>query len=165
MSEDDVKDDVKDDETGGVVGLGVPVGTHLGFSDWLTVTQERVDGFARVTGDEQWIHVDPQRAATGPFGGTVAHGYLVLSLAPCLLREVMDRFDLRPRARTSVNHGCDRVRFLSPVRVGARLRLGAVLDTVDPIRGGRQLVFGLTFQVAGSRVPACVARSTVRDYW
>lgn len=139
-------------------------GDHLGYSDWLEIDQDRVNRFAEVTGDDQWIHIDPERAAASRYGGTIAQGYLILSLTPSLLPQVLARSPVGDDVAMSVNQGCDRVRFLTPVRVGSFLRLGVTLDETTDIRDGRQFVFGLTFQVQGTRVPACVAKATIRDY-
>ncbi|MET8139943.1 MaoC family dehydratase [Sphaerisporangium sp. NPDC005288] len=136
------------------------VGRHLGYSRWTLITQEKVTGFADLTGDAQWIHVDPQRAAESTFGGTVAHGHLVLSLAPMLLADIWEvqGFSM------SVNYGCDRVRFLGPVRVGAELRAGAALETLEPVRGGVETKLKVVFEVRERRVPVCVARLVLRNY-
>jgi acyl dehydratase len=136
------------------------VGQHLGHSDWHQVTQEQVDLFAEATGDHQWIHVDPERAASGPFGGTIAHGYLTLSLAPVLLAQVL-RVE---GTRMGVNYGCNRVRFVSPVPVGADVRVGATLAAADEVEGGRQLTVDLTIEVRDAPKPACVAQVVYRYY-
>src|ERR1700683_2629301 len=109
------------------------VGSHLGYSDWHAVTQEQVDLFAEATRDRQWIHVDPQRANSGPFGTTVAHGFLTLSLLPALLEEILEV----KGPRFFVNYGLNRLRFPSPVPVGSRLRLGVTLTSVDVFDGGQ----------------------------
>ena len=144
----------------GIDGLAALVGHDLGHSGWTSITQEQVEKFADATGDRQWIHIDPERSAATRFGGTVAHGYLVLSLASPLLNEI-----LRPQGFAMVvNYGCDRVRFLSPVPVGSRLRAGAVLRTVEPFTGGAQLGLTVTFELAERRAPVCVARVLLRAY-
>ncbi len=135
-------------------------GQHLGYSDWHLVDQARVDLFAQATGDYQWIHVDPERAATGPFGGTIAHGYLTLSLAPVLLGEVMKV----EGASFGVNYGCNKVRFPSPVKVGTKLRLGASVASVEDVEGGVQVVLDVTFETEGADKPACVAQVVYRYY-
>src|SRR6476620_12075978 len=117
----------------GIEGVQGLVGTDLGHSDWVTITQEQVNQFAEATGDHQWIHVDPERAAKeSPFGGPIAHGYLTLSLLPKLLPQIVEITGFR----LSVNYGTEKVRFPSPVPVGSRVRAGAVCDAVTPIEGG-----------------------------
>ena len=138
------------------------IGTHLGHSSGHRVTQERVDLFAEATGDHQWIHVDPGRAAAGPFGGTIAHGYLTLSLGPVLLHDIVTWENIR----MGVNYGLNKVRFPSPVPVGATLRLGAVLVGAEQLGGGGvQATLELTFEVEGSPKPACVAELLLRYYF
>ena len=136
------------------------VGHDLGHSEWIEITQERVDTFADATGDHQWIHVDPERAADGPFGAPIAHGYLTLSLTPFFLPQILqvEGFAL------GINYGCEKVRFPSPVVVGSRLRCGAEMDEVTDVSGGVQCVMTLTFEVEGSPKPACVATIVVRRY-
>lgn len=136
------------------------VGQHLGFSDWMQVGQEQVDRFAAATGDRQWIHVDPSRAADGPFGGTVVHGFLILALTPRVLEQVLTSVDVRLK----VNYGCDRVRFLAPVPVGSRIRAGVTLADVLPLRRGVQLTLRLRYEVEGGRAPVCVAQVLVHNY-
>src|SRR6476646_5122817 len=128
-------------------------GEHRGYSDYLEITQERVDAFADATGDHQWIHVDVERAATGPFGGPIAHGYLTLSLGPVLLPEILQVSGVT----MGVNYGTNKVRFPSPVPVGAKLRLGATLAGVEDVTGGAQLTIALVFEMEGASKPACVA--------
>jgi|SRR5690606_12303850 len=144
----------------GVAGLKGLVGQHLGHSEWLEVTQERVNGFADATGDHQWIHVDPERAAKGPFGGTIAHGFLTLSLIPLVLPQVIDvrGFSM------GINYGLDRVRFPAPVPVGSRVRGGVVVEEVTEVGDGVQTTYTVTFEVAGGEKPACVARFLERRY-
>ncbi len=138
------------------------IGTHLGHSAGHQVTQERVDLFAEATGDYQWIHVDPERAAAGPFGGTIAHGYLTLSLGPVLIHDIVTWENIR----MGVNYGLNKVRFPSPVPVGATLRLGAVLVGAEQLGdGGVQAALELTFEVEGSPKPACVAELLLRYYF
>ncbi len=143
----------------GIDGLKAAVGTHLGHSDWLEVTQERVNLFADATGDHQWIHVDVERAtAESPFGGPIAHGYLTLSLAPALVPQIVkvEGFSM------GVNYGTAKVRFPSPVPVGSRLRVGAELVEVTDVPGGVQVQMRLTFEVEGAEKPACVAEAIYR---
>jgi acyl dehydratase len=129
------------------------VGSHLGYSDWHTVTQEQVDQFADATGDHQWIHVDPQRAAAGPFGGTIAHGYLTIALIPMLVGEIY-RVD---GLTMGVNYGSDRVRLPSPVPVGSRVRAGAELREVRSTPQGALATVRVTVEREGGDKPACVA--------
>jgi acyl dehydratase len=134
-------------------------GRALGPGAWLEITQDRVDTFADATGDHQWIHVDPERASSGPFGGTIAHGYLTLSLVIPLMAEVLD---VRGVAM-GVNYGLDKVRFPRPVQVGSRVRLrGRVAETVEIPGSGVQLVVDLCVEVEGAEKPACVARAVYR---
>jgi acyl dehydratase len=135
--------------------LAAAVGTHLGFSEWLTVDQQRIDTFADATGDHQWIHVDRERAATGPFGSTIAHGFLTLSLIPHLLRELVDY----PAWPVRINYGSDRVRFLAPVPVDSRVRAGAELVAVRPSGTGTQVTVSVTVEIEGSEKPALVAQT------
>jgi acyl dehydratase len=144
----------------GVDGLKALVGQHIGYSDWHEVTQEQVNLFADATGDHQWIHVDPERAKAGPFGGPIAHGYLTLSLAPSMLPQVVQVTGF-PMA---VNYGAGKVRFPSPVPVGSNLRIGAVLDSVDDVTGGVQVQMTLTFEVEGAAKPSCVAEVLYRYF-
>jgi acyl dehydratase len=135
-------------------------GVDLGRTEWRTITQQQVDTFADATGDHQWIHVDPTRAATGPFGGTIAHGYLTLSLIIPLFGEllVIDGMSM------SVNYGLEKVRFPSPVPVGGQIRLAGTVAAVEPVRGGVQMQLDFTVELAGSDKPACVARAVYRHY-
>jgi acyl dehydratase len=142
----------------GVDGVKAAVGTTLGESDWRVITQDDVNGFAEATGDHQWIHVDPERAAQGPFGGPIAHGYLTLSLAPVLLSEVVDFEGMT----MGVNYGCNKVRFISPVPVGKGVRMTAVLAGADDVPGGVQATIDLTFEIEGIDRPACVAQVVYR---
>lgn len=145
----------------GIEGLRQLAGQHLGYSDWLEITQDRIDQFADATGDHQWIHVDPERAKEGPFGTTIAHGYLTLSLGPLLAPQVS-----RVRGiRMGVNYGCGKVRFPAPVPVGSKLRLGVeVLEVSDLGEGQAQVTYRYTFEVEGGSKPACVAETIVRLY-
>ena len=138
------------------------VGQHLGYSDYLEITQERVNLFADATGDHQWIHVDVDRATNGPFGGPIAHGYLTLSVGPELLHDVVTWQNIR----MGVNYGLNKVRFPSPVPVGSRLRLGATLLEADDLGdGGVQARVELVFETEGSTKPACVAELILRYYF
>ncbi|GAA2143426.1 MULTISPECIES: MaoC family dehydratase [Actinomadura] len=129
------------------------VGTHLGHSEWHTITQEQVNGFADATGDHQWIHVDPERAANGPFGGTIAHGYLTLSLLPMLMSEISRVEGLR----MGVNYGSDKVRFPAPVPVGSRVRAGAELVSLERTAQGARAKVRVTVEREGGDKPVCVA--------
>ena len=145
----------------GIAGLKELVGTHLGYSDYLEITQERVNLFADATGDHQWIHVDPERAkAESPFGGPIAHGYLTLSLGPVLAPQIMKVEGVK----MGVNYGASKVRFPAPVPVGARLRLGAEFTAVDDIPGGAQVSMTFTFEVEGAAKPSCVSEIIFRYY-
>jgi len=137
--------------------LADAVGQELGTSDWLEVDQARVDAFAEATGDHQWIHVDTERAAAGPFGGTIAHGYLTLSLIPFLGQGV---FTLdTPGAK--LNYGVNKVRFPSPLRVGKRIRLGVTVVALTELPAGHQLTLKQVVEIEGEAKPACVAESVV----
>jgi acyl dehydratase len=140
--------------------LQAAVGQEIGLSDWLAVDQHRIDLFAQATGDHQWIHTDPVRAAAGPFGATVAHGFLTLSLLPHLFESAFDIADVRK----GVNYGLNRVRFMAPVRVGSRLRGRFRLLAYEPLAGGAQLVTEATLELEGSAKPACVAESVSRRF-
>jgi acyl dehydratase len=135
-------------------------GSVLGTSDWLGVDQARIDRFAAVTGDDQWIHVDPVRAAAGPFGATVAHGHLTLSLLPVMVRTAFKVADVR----MTVNYGLNRVRFPAPVPVGSRLRGHFKLMTFETIAGGAQVVVEVTMERDGHAKPVCVAESVARHF-
>jgi acyl dehydratase len=137
----------------GIEGVKQHAGDELGVSDWVTVTQDDVTTFARLTRDEQWIHVDPERARSGPFGSTVAHGFLTLSLATGLLWQVavVDNVDV------VLNYGLNRVRFPAPVRVGSRLRARVTLSEVRELDGGAEAVYHLVYEVEGEAKPPCVA--------
>ncbi len=145
----------------GIEGLQGVVGDHLGYSDWVTISQEMVNTFAEATGDHQWIHIDVERAkAESPFGGPIGHGYLTLSLAPRLLPEILTATGFV----MGVNYGCEKVRFPSPVPVGAKLRMGATMAEVKEIAGGAQATIDLTFEVEGAEKPSCVAAVVYRYY-
>lgn len=136
------------------------VGKELGFTDWTVVTQDRVNTFADATDDHQWIHVDPERAAEGPFGAPIAHGFLTLSLIIPLQTELFDIADVA----TKVNYGLDKVRFISPVKVGDKIRLTATIAEVTEVAGGYQAVIDETIEIEGASKPALVARSLQRFY-
>ncbi len=140
--------------------LRAGVGQSLGVSPWHLITQAQVDLFAEATGDHQWIHVDPSRASSGPFGGTIAHGYLTLSMLPMLLQELVRV----PGVALAVNYGVNRVRFTSPVPVGARVRAAALVKEATEIDGGLQLVLSVTVEIEGRNKPACVAETVTRLY-
>ena len=140
--------------------LAALVGQEIGVSDWITVDQRRIDGFAEATGDRQWIHIDPQRAAAGPFGTTIAHGFLTLSLLPEMGASAMEVRD----TRMGVNYGLNKVRFTAPVPVDSRLRGRFKLLAYEPIEGGAQLTMEVTMQREGSDKPVCVAVSLARRY-
>jgi len=144
----------------GVEELRELVGEHLGYSEWVEITQERVNQFAEATGDYQWIHIDVERAKAGPFGGPIAHGYLTLSLGPMLGPQIyaVTGFSM------GVNYGADKIRYPSPVPVGSNLRLGAKLLQVDDIAGGIQMKMEFTFEVEGAAKPSCVAEVLFRLY-
>ena len=145
----------------GIEGVQGLVGRHMGYSEWVTITQEQVNQFAEATGDHQWIHVDPERAATGPFGGTIAHGFLTLSLASFLGAEVVEVRGVK----MGINYGTDRVRFPSPVKVGSRIRGGGEFVDVSDVTGGVQATFRLTVEIEGGSKPACVADLLSRYYF
>jgi acyl dehydratase len=136
------------------------VGSLLGSSDWISIDQARIDKFAEVTGDDQWIHIDPVRAAAGMFGSTVAHGFLTLSLLPLFIRSSHKVLG----ARMSVNYGLNRVRFPAPVPVNSRLRAHFKLLSYEPIEGGVQLVTEVSVEREGHAKPVCVAESVGRLY-
>jgi len=140
-----------------VTGLA---GTDLGFTEWVEITQQQVNTFADATGDHQWIHVDPERAKDGPFGAPIAHGFLTLSLAVTFWTELLEVEGVT----TKVNYGLDKVRFISPVKVGARVRMNAVVAEVTEIPGGYQLVVDQTIEIDGAPKPAVVARGLYRFY-
>jgi acyl dehydratase len=134
-------------------------GDHFGPSSWIEMPQERIDAFAEATGDHQWIHVDPERAGAGPFGTTIAHGYLTLSLLPVASYEVL------PRAgRMGINYGLNRVRFPAPVPVGSRVRASFEAVSVEPFDGGSQVTMTATVEREGGEKPVCVAEVVFRYY-
>ena len=133
-------------------------GTHLGYTDWLEITQERVDLFAEATGDHQWIHVDPERAKHGPFGSTIAHGYLTLAITNYFFPRLMQV----PGATMGINYGANKVRFPAAVPVGSRIRMGCEVVDVDDVPGGVQVVTRNTVEVEGGDKPACVVEAISR---
>ncbi|MEV4974198.1 MaoC family dehydratase [Streptomyces scopuliridis] len=141
--------------------LRAGVGEQLGHSEWLEIDQKRIDLFAEATGDHQWIHVDPERAAAGPFGTTIAHGYLTLSLLPAFVPQIL-RVE---NVKMGINYGTNKVRFPSPVPVGSRLRASAVLTDVAEAGGGVQITTLVTVEREGGEKPACVAESVSRFYF
>ena len=145
----------------GIDGLKAKVGDHLGFSDYLEVTQEQVNTFADATGDHQWIHVDPERASKeSPFGGPIAHGYLTLSLLASLSSQVLVVTD----TVMGVNYGLNKVRFPSPVPVGSKVRLTATLKSVEEVAGGLQLTLSAVIEREGGDKPVCIAEPVYRYY-
>ena len=138
-------------------------GTEVGVTDWMEITQDRVDRFADATDDHQWIHVDPERASNGPFGGTIAHGFLTLSLVVPLASQVELPIE---GVRMALNYGLDRVRFTNPVRVGSRIRLRReILEVTEAKDGGVQVKNGMTIEIEGEERPAAVAETLVRVYF
>jgi acyl dehydratase len=144
----------------GIDELKTLVGEHLGYSPYVEITQEQVNTFADATGDHQWIHVDPERAKAGPYGGPIAHGYLTLSLGPVLLPQIFGVSGIS----MAVNYGAGKIRFPAPVPVGSKLRLGATLQSVDDVAGGAQVTLALAFEVEGASKPSCVAEVIFRYY-
>ncbi|MGW6425207.1 MaoC family dehydratase [Nocardia sp. NPDC055053] len=139
----------------GLYGLQQAVGTHLGYSEWHPITQEQIDRFADATGDHQWIHVDAERAKDGPFGGTIAHGYLTLSLVPMLTWQIYTVEGMQ----MGVNYGANKMRFPSPVPVGSAVRAGVELVSVSETASGYQMVTKVTIEHSGSSKPACVVEA------
>jgi len=135
-------------------------GTPLGSTDWLQIDQQRIDLFAEATGDHQWIHVDPERAAQGPFGKTIAHGYLTLSLANLFLPQLLQV----DKVSMGVNYGCDKVRFPAPVPVGSRVRGSGEILSAEEVKGGVQVVVRMTIEVEGSERPGCVIDTISRFF-
>jgi acyl dehydratase len=140
--------------------LGKAIGEQLGYSDWHTVTQDQINAFADATGDHQWIHIDPEAAAKGPFGTTIAHGFLTLSLIPMLAVQVSRVNGIR----MGVNYGLNKVRFPAPVPVGSKLRAGVKILSFAEIKGGAQAVNEVTIEREGGEKPCCVAETVVRYY-
>ncbi|MEU4480956.1 MaoC family dehydratase [Micromonospora sp. NPDC023966] len=139
----------------GIEELRQAVGTHLGYSGWHRITQQQIDAFAEATGDHQWIHVDPVRAARSPFGGTIAHGYLTLSLVPMLVWQVY-RVE---GVSMGVNYGANKLRFPAPVPVDSEVRAGVELLSLVPGGGGYQSTAKVTVELAGAGKPACVVET------
>jgi acyl dehydratase len=135
------------------------VGDTFGPSSWIEITQEKIDLFADSTGDHQWIHVDPERAKDGPFGSTIAHGYLTLSLIPVASFEVVP-----PRGKMGINYGTNRVRFPAPVPVGSKVRTSFEVVAVEEIQGGNQVTMTATIEREGGDKPVCVAEVVSRHY-
>lgn len=140
--------------------LAACVGEEVAVSDWHTVTQHHIDLFAEATGDHQWIHVDPERARAGPFGTTIAHGFLTLALIAGMADRTLQVRD----QRMGINYGLNKVRFIAPVRAGSRVRTHMELLEATPIEGGVQMVWRNTIEIEGSDKPACVAESVARYY-
>jgi acyl dehydratase len=136
------------------------VGSHLGFSSWLEIDQQRINLFADATGDHQWIHVDPDKAADGPYGKTIAHGYLTLSLANLFLPEIMQVNN----SSMGVNYGCEKVRFPAAVPVGSRVRGGGEVISAEEVKGGVQVVVRITIEIEGSERPGCVIDTISRFF-
>jgi acyl dehydratase len=136
------------------------IGEHLGYSPYVSVSQEQVNQFAEATGDHQWIHVDVEKATAGPFGAPIAHGYLTLSLGPTLYPQVVSIGGYS----MGVNYGTNKVRFMSPVKVGSNVRLGVKLLDVSDIPGGIQSTMEFTFECEGADKPSCVAEVVFRSY-
>jgi acyl dehydratase len=146
--------------------LQAQVGQEIHTSDWFDVTQERVNAFADATGDHQWIHTDPERAAReSPYKAPIAHGYLTLSLYPLLRGLVVDGAPVYPGVRQAVNYGLDKLRFPNAVRVGSRIRAHCVLQKVEPVAGGLQVTEQYTVEIEGQAKPACVAEAIMRLYF
>ena len=142
----------------GIEGLAEAKGVDLGSSEWVVVDQDRIDRFADATGDHQWIHVDPERAASGPFSGTIAHGFLTLSLLPIFLHQL---YEVR-NVSMAVNYGLGKVRFISPVPAGARIRGTASILDVDILEGAAQMTVSTTIEIEGAERPAAIVESIVR---
>ena len=136
------------------------VGQHLGHSDWLEIDQQRIDLFADATGDHQWIHVDPGKAAEGPFGKTIAHGYLTLSLANLFLPQIMEVRN----TSMGVNYGCEKVRFPAAVPVGSKVRGAGEVISAEEVKGGVQVVVRMTIEVQDSDRPGCVIDTISRFF-
>ena len=145
-------------EVADIQELKALVGQEVAVGDWLEITQERINQFADATDDHQWIHVDPERAANGPFGGTIAHGLLTLSLLPHFTRQLYTVDNIA----MAINYGYNKVRFLTPVRVGSKIRARAEIAKVDQLDGAVQATVTVTVEIDGSAKPAAVAESIVR---
>ncbi len=145
-----------------VAGVLAAVGTDLGTTDWVAIDQQRINTFADATGDHQWIHVDPERAKSGPFGACVAHGYLTLSLANLFLPQLVSY----QRLKMGVNYGCDKVRFPAPVVVGSRVRGHGTVVAAEPVKaGGVQVTVRISVQIEGADKPGCVVDTISRLYF
>jgi acyl dehydratase len=142
------------------IELADAVGTEIGASDWLVIEQDRIDRFAEATGDHQWIHIDEERAKGGPFGSTIAHGFLTLSLLPMLTAQIY-RVD---GVRMGINYGSNRVRFVSPVRVGSAVRAVMTITSVEEMPDAVQLTAKVTVEIQGAEKPAAVAETLTRFY-
>ena len=140
--------------------LNTLVGTDLGSTDWMLIEQSRIDGYADATDDHQWIHVDPARAAEGPFGSTIAHGYLTLALVNKFLPDLITVTE----SSMGVNYGCEKVRFPSPVIVGSRIRGAGEVVSVEEVKGSMQIVVRVTVEIEGADRPACVVDTISRFY-
>ena len=141
--------------------LATCVGQEVAVSDWITITQQQVNTFADATGDHQWIHVDAEKAKAGPFGGTIAHGFLTLSLLPRFLESSIVINDVR----MGINYGLNKVRFINPVLVGSRLRARMSLAASENIENnGKHVVWHITIEIEGKDKPACVAQAVIRSY-
>jgi acyl dehydratase len=136
------------------------VGKHLGHSDWETIDQEKINRFADATGDHQWIHIDVERAKSGPFGTTIGHGYLTLSLVPIFVFQILKV----EGAKLVVNYGINKARFPAPVPSGSRVRMGGEITSVEEVSGGLQVTLGCTFEIENQPKPACVAEIVFRYY-
>ncbi len=136
------------------------VGQEVAVSDWITITQERINQFAEATGDHQWIHVDGERAGKSPFGTTIAHGFLTLSLIPCFAEPSIKVKSLK----MGINYGLNKVRFINPVKVNSRLRGRFTIKAFDDIEGGAQVTMTVTIEIEGQEKPACVAESIARRF-
>lgn len=145
-----------------VAGVLAAVGTELGSTDWVAIDQQRINTFADATGDHQWIHVDPERAKTGPFGACVAHGYLTLSLANLFLPQLVSY----QRLKMGVNYGCDKVRFPAPVKVDSRVRGRGEVVAAEPVKGdGVQVTVRISVEIEGADKPGCVVDTISRLYF
>jgi acyl dehydratase len=144
----------------GIAEIKALAGSDLQATDWMEITQERVNAFADATGDQQWIHVDPEKAAGGPFGTTIAHGYLTLSLIIPLFNDLLKIEGVS----MGVNYGLDKVRFPAPVPVGSKIRLTGKVGDVDDVPGGVQMKMVFTVEIEGNAKPACVAEAIYRQY-
>ena len=146
----------------GIEELKTLAGQEVALSDWVEVSQEKIDGFAEATGDHQWIHVDPQRArAESPYGGTIAHGFLTLALAPGMMSQALR---VEGRGKMSINYGLNRLRFPAPVRAGQRVRGRFLLQKIADIEGGVELMWGVTIEAEGAAKPCVAAEWVVRYY-